>query len=230
MGEEKILVVEDDKQIKKFIRYALEKEGYIYSGADNAQDALEILVTEDIQLILLDLGLPDFDGMEVLEKVREWADIPVIIISSRDQDEDKVKALDQGADDYLTKPFSIIELLARIRVAIRHINKLSTDNLKPIFTIGNLKLDVENHNFYREGERLHLTPMEFKLLEILFKNAGKVLTTQNIIRQIWGPGYGNDTQALRTLMAGLRRKVEENAAKPQYIITEIGIGYRLRDE
>lgn len=224
-----ILVVEDDHQINRFICYALDHESYKYKSIGTAQGALGIMVTEQIDLILLDLGLPDFDGLEVIKKVREWSDIPIIIISAREQDKDKAFALDLGADDFLTKPFSAVELMARIRVALRHSSRRNTYEICQILTVDQLKIDLGKRLIYKNDEEIHVTAMEFNLLSLLFKNMGKILTTKYIIQEIWGISYGTDTQALRTLMAGLRRKIEENPAKPRYIITEIGVGYRLKD-
>lgn len=228
--KERILVVEDDVQIRNFICYALKQENFNYMAAGTAQGALGALVSEQIDLMLLDLGLPDFDGMEVIKKVREWSEVPIIVISARDQDKEKAAALDIGADDYLTKPFSTTELMARIRVAIRHLYKQREGKIQAVLSIATLQIDLNKHLVYLEGVELHLTPMEYNLLALFFKNVGKVLTTGYIIKEIWGVGYGTDTQALRTLMAGLRRKIEKNPAKPRYIVTEIGVGYRLKDE
>lgn len=228
--KEYILVVEDDAQIKNFICYSLKQENFNCITTSTAQEALRILVSEQIDLMLLDLGLPDFDGMEVIKKVREWSEIPIIVISARDQDKEKAAALDIGADDYLTKPFSTTELMARIRVAIRHLYMQGGDKMQTVFSVADLQIDLSKHLVYLDCTELHMTPMEYKLLALFFKNIGKVLTTGYIIKEIWGVGYGTDTQALRTLMAGLRRKIEENPAKPRYIITEIGVGYRLKDE
>ncbi len=224
---EYILIVEDDAQIRNFICYSLETEGLRYITAGNAQSALHILVSEPIDLLLLDLGLPDYDGIEVIKKIREWSEIPIIVVSARDQDKEKAYALDTGADDYLTKPFSATELLARIRVALRHMYRQGGNRAQTYSQIRDLRIDYEKHLVYLEDKELHITPMEYRLLSLLFKNAGKVLTTRTIIKEIWGIGYGNDTQALRALMAGLRRKIEKDPAKPCYIITEIGVGYRL---
>ena len=228
--DERILVVEDDVQIRNFISYALKNEGFVHSIAANAQTALNILVSEKIDLMLLDLGLPDLDGMEVLTRVREWSEMPIIVVSARDKDKEKAIALDAGADDYLTKPFSTTELMARIRVSIRHLRKQGNKEVQSILSVGALSIDLEKRLVILEGHQVHVTPMEYSLLSLFFKNIGKVLTTGNIIREIWGVGYGTDTQALRALMAGLRRKIEENPAKPRYIMTEIGVGYRLVDE
>lgn len=226
-----ILVVEDDKQIRNFICYSLDREGFKHIASNTAQDALSILVSEPVDLMLLDLGLPDFDGMEVIRKVREWSEMPIIVVSARDQDKEKAAALDLGADDYLTKPFSATELLARIRVALRHLYRQNGANkAQHILQVGGLQIDLDKRLIHVDGHETHVTPMEYNLLALFFKNIGKVLTTKQILREVWGVGYGSDTQALRALMAGLRRKIEKNPAKPRYILTEIGVGYRLVDE
>jgi two-component system KDP operon response regulator KdpE len=225
-----ILVVEDDVQIRNFICYSLQSEGYKYITARTAQGALNSLVSEQIDLMLLDLGLPDFDGIDVIKKVREWSEMPIIVVSARDQDKEKANALDIGADDYLTKPFSATELLARIRVALRHLYRQGGGKQLTSVQIGDLKVDYDKHLVYLHNTEIHTTPMEYALLTLLFKNAGKVLTTSFIIKQIWGIGYGTDTQALRALMAGLRRKIEKDPAKPRYIMTEVGVGNRLGNE
>lgn len=227
---ETILIVEDDAQIRNFIAYTLKQEGFTYQTARTAQEAMSILVSQNVDLMLLDLGLPDFDGMEVIEKVRSWSEIPIVIVSARDQDKDKAAALDAGADEYLTKPFSAMELMARIRVAIRHLRKTTQSQMCPILSVGELVMDLEKRQVFLKGEALHVTPLEYSLLSLFFKNMGKVLTTQYILKEIYGVGYGTDTQALRALMAGLRRKIEPVPAKPRYILTEIGVGYRLVDE
>lgn len=228
---EKILVVEDDAQIRNFICLALRRDGYsALKTADTAQQAMSLLVSEPFALMLLDLGLPDFDGMEVIKKVREWSEMPIIVVSARDLEQEKVTALDCGADDYLTKPFSAGEMLARIRVALRHSSRSGNAKALPSISVGNLTMNFEKRLVYLNGGEIHLTPLEYDLLALFFKNAGKVLTTSFIIRKIYGVRYGTDTQALRALMAGLRRKIEPNPAKPRYILTEIGVGYRLVDE
>ena len=191
---------------------------------------MRLLAAEPIDLMLLDLGLPDLDGTEVIRRLRTWSEMPVIVVSARDQDKEKVAVPDLGADDYLTKPFSASELLARIRVALRHMYKQSGAKANPVYQTGELRLDAEKRKVYLGEDEIHVTPMEYALLLLLFKNQGKVLTTSVILREIWGAGYGQDTQALRTLTAGLRRKIEKNPAKPRYILTEIGVGYRLAEE
>ena len=227
---EHILVVEDDAQIRNFIRFTLEGEEYVCHTASTAEEAMRLLTAEPIDLMLLDLGLPDLDGTEVIRRLRTWSEMPVIVVSARDQDKEKVALLDLGADDYLTKPFSASELLARIRVALRHMYKQSGAKANPVYQAGELRLEAEKRKVYLDKEEIHVTPMEYSLLLLLFKNQGKVLTTSVILREIWGAGYGQDTQALRTLTAGLRRKIERNPAKPRYILTEIGVGYRLAEE
>ena len=227
---EHILVVEDDAQIRNFICFTLEAEGYVCVTAATAEEAMRLLAAEPIDLMLLDLGLPDLDGTEVIRRLRTWSEMPVIVVSARDQDKEKVAVLDLGADDYLTKPFSASELLARIRVALRHMYKQSGAKANPVYQAGELRLDAEKRKVYLGETEIHVTPMEYALLLLLFKNQGKVLTTSVILREIWGAGYGQDTQALRTLTAGLRRKIEKNPAKPRYILTEIGVGYRLAEE
>lgn len=226
---EVILVVEDDPQIRNFISYVLKMEGFTSVTAGNAQGALNRLVTEPVDMMLLDLGLPDVDGMEVIKRVREWSEIPIIVVSARDQDKEKAAALDAGADDYLTKPFSATELLARIRVALRHLYRHGTPKTQYLYQIGDLCLDMEKHLASLKGEELHLTPMEFQLMQLFMKNAGKVLTSSYIMKEVWGAAT-SDTQPLRALMAGLRRKIEENPAKPRYLLTEIGVGYRMAGE
>lgn len=225
-----ILIVEDDIQIRNFIRFALENEKYKVLTSENAAQAMNEIVSEPMDLILLDLGLPDADGMEVIKKVREFSDIPIIVVSARDQDKEKIKALDYGADDYLVKPFSASELLARIRVAFRHLEKIGKEEVMQNGKVGELMIDFSKHLVYLKGEELHVTPMEYRLLSVFFKNIGKVLTTSYIIQEVYGKNYGNDTQALRALMAALRRKIEDSPARPRYIMTEIGVGYRLVDE
>ena len=227
---ERILIVEDDPQIRNFIGYALRQEGFGCITANSGESALNALVSEPVDMMLLDLGLPRMDGMDVLKNVREWSEMPVIIVSARDQDKEKAAALDAGADDYLTKPFSATELLARIRVAFRHYYKGTAAKEQTSFEVGGLKLDLHKRAVFLEGKVLHLTPMEYQLLALLFKIMGRVLTTSYIIKEIWGEGYGRDTQALRALMAALRRKIEKTPANPRYILTEIGVGYRLVDE
>lgn len=221
-----ILVIEDDKQIQIFLKYVLEKEHYACQQAETGEQALTRLEDRPADVILLDLGLPDIDGMDLITKIRSWWDTtPILVISARDQDEEKAAALDLGADDYLTKPFSSTELLARIRTALRHCPAAG----KPAGKVGELTLDRNQHRALLGSREIHLTPLEYKLLETFFESPGKVLTTQMIIQSVYGIQYAQDTRALRTLMAGLRRKIESDPGHPRYILTEIGVGYRLAD-
>ena len=234
MFKEKILVIEDDVQIQNFMIYTLENAGFAVAGTVNGKDGIDYMIRKNADLILLDLGLPDMDGMDVLHRIREWSEVPVIIVSARDQDKEKAAALDDGADDYLTKPFSATELMARIRVALRHYYRMSgaREEEKPDDTVyinGSLKLDNGAHVVYKDGNEIHMTPTEYHLLLLFMQNPGKVLTYHTILRKIWGEGYGEDTQVLRSVMASTRRKIEKNPAKPEYIETEIGIGYRMRE-
>jgi two-component system KDP operon response regulator KdpE len=227
---EKILVVEDDEQIRGFIGYALANESFDWIAVGNGLEALERQRIDAPDIMILDLGLPDIDGMEVIRQIREQSQMPIIVVSARDREDEKIRALDLGADDYITKPFSASELMARIRVARRHLQLQRTEEEVPHMQVRDLSLDAAKRLAFLKGEELHLTPMEYKLLSFLFTNIGKVVTTGAIIDAVWGAGYGSDTQALRTLMAGLRRKIEKNPGKPEYIVTEIGVGYRLKDE
>lgn len=221
-----ILVIEDDKQIQIFLKYVLEKEHYACQQAETGEQALTRLEDRPADVILLDLGLPDIDGMDLITKIRSrWDTTPILVISARDQDEEKAAALDLGADDYLTKPFSSTELLARIRTALRHCPAAG----KPAGKVGELILDRNQHRALLGSREIHLTPLEYKLLETFFESPGKVLTTQMIIQSVYGIQYAQDTRALRTLMAGLRRKIEPDPGHPRYIMTEIGVGYRLAD-
>ena len=221
-----ILVIEDDKQIQIFLKYVLEKEHYACQQAETGEQALTRLEDRPADVILLDLGLPDIDGMDLITKIRSrWDTTPILVISARDQDEEKAAALDLGADDYLTKPFSSTELLARIRTALRHCPAAG----KPAGKVGELILDRNQHRALLGSREIHLTPLEYKLMETFFESPGKVLTTQMIIQSVYGIQYAQDTRALRTLMAGLRRKIEPDPGHPRYILTEIGVGYRLAD-
>ena len=219
-----ILIVDDEQQIRRFLRISLEANGYQIHETATGHDA--ILKTAQIRpdLIILDMGLPDMEGLEVLNRLREWTKTPVIILSVRDSDLDKVAALDAGADDYLTKPFSLDELMARIRTAQRHAQPQQDE---AIFTTGRLKVDLTRRFVTVDGESIKLTRTEYALLRLLIQHAGKVLTHQQILREVWGPEYINETHYLRVYFAQLRQKIEENPALPAIIITEPGVGYRL---
>lgn len=193
MNERQILIVEDDPQIRNFIQYTLKREGYSSLTAGTAQGAMSILVRERIDVVLLDLGLPDYDGLEVIHKLRQWWDGGILVVSARDQDREKAAALDAGADDYLTKPFSATELMARLRVTIRHLSRSSGTPQICVLRTGQLTMDLDKRLVTLEGQPIHLTPMEYNLLQLLFRNLGKVLTTKTIRNEIYGVGYGTDT-------------------------------------
>lgn len=228
MNKPLILVVEDDKAVQKLITTTLEMQNYQYCTARTGTASILEAVTKQPDIMILDLGLPDMEGVDIIKKVRTWSNMPIIVVSARSEDRDKIDALDAGADDYLTKPFSIEELLARLRVSLRRVRydneKLQKD--ATIFLNGNLKIDYAAGCAWLNGEEVHLTPIEYKLLCLLAKNVGKVLTHNFIIHEIWG-SYSNDIPALRVFMATLRKKIEKGSLKAKYIQTHIGVGYRM---
>jgi two-component system, OmpR family, KDP operon response regulator KdpE len=223
------LIVEDDLQIRNFIKFSLKSQEYNCMETSTGKEAINAIATEPITTILLDLGLPDMDGLEIIRQVRTFSDLPIIVISARDQDTEKVEALDAGADDYLTKPFSIKELLARIRVIFRHTGN-PKDEALTLYKLADLEIDLAKHKVILRGKEIHFTPMEFGVLTLLIKNCGKVLTHKYILKEVWDSSLENDVQSLRVFMANIRRKIEDNPAKPRYIITEVGVGYRFADE
>lgn len=228
----KILIIEDEKNIRNFITSVLTSQKYQVLTAVTGASGISQAASQCPDLILLDLGLPDLDGTEIIRKIREWSSIPILVISARTQESDKVQALDLGADDYITKPFGNSELLARIRAALRHSNRIQTDDPlahRPYQSQG-LVIDFEKHLVSRHGQEIHLTQNEFKIVSILAKNCGRVLTYDRLIEHIWGPYSENDNTILRVNMANIRRKLEPNPADPIYIFTEIGVGYRMADE
>ena len=227
-----ILIVDDDKPIRHFIRVSLETQKYNCIEAKNGAEALALAASHHPDIMVLDLGLPDIDGLEVITQLRGWSHMSVIVVSARGHEREKVEALDAGADDYLTKPFGVAELLARIRVALRRGE--SSDNRSGVkhtaFELGNLTIDYEKRQVVIQNELVHLTPTEYKLLVLLANHQGKVLTHRFIVNEIWGTSSLGDTQSLRVCMGNLRRKIEEDTAQPRYIITEVGVGYRLVEE
>lgn len=227
-----ILIVEDEKPISKFIKVSLETQGYECIEVSNGNNAITLVYSRNPDVIILDLGLPDIDGTEVIRKVKDITDAKIIVVSARDKEREKVNALDIGADDYLTKPFSVPELLARIRVALRHKKNAEINKNEKMtkFKVKGLNIDFEKHEVNLDGKDIHFTPIEYKLMELLCKNAGKVLTHKFIIDEIWGGYIDTDTQSLRVFMASIRRKIEKDPAQPEYIKTEIGVGYKLVDE
>ena len=227
-----ILLVEDEKNICDFISTSLSAQDYRISTAHTGKEALPIITSQCPDLILLDLGLPDMDGMEIIRQVRTWSSVPIIVLSARTQEQEKVRALDLGADDYLTKPIGTSELLARIRTALRHSNRLNTDSplYKRPFHAKGLTIDFEKHLVSVDGKDVHLTQIEFKIISLLAQNSGRVMTYDTIISNIWGPYADDDNSILRVNMAHIRRKLEQNPAEPQYLFTEIGIGYRMIED
>ncbi len=227
MNKPLILVVEDDPPVRNLITTTLKAHGYRYITAHNGNDALLEASTHNPDILLLDLGLYDIDGMEVIGKVRGWSEMPIIVISARSEDRDKIDALDAGADDYLTKPFSVEELLARIRVSQRRLNSSGNQSSGTVFVNGELKIDYAAGCAYIRGEEMHLTPIEYKLLCLLSKNIGKVLTHTYITQKVWGSTWEKDVASLRVFMATLRKKLERAEGSTQLIQTHIGIGYRM---
>ncbi len=227
-----IIIIEDEKHICNFMATTLTAQGYKITTAPNAKTGLSLITSGCPDLILLDLGLPDIDGIDVIKEIRTWASIPIIVISARTQEQEKVLALDTGADDYITKPFGPSELLARIRTALRHSNRLNTDSLlihRPYQADG-LIIDFEKHLITLNGEDIHLTQVEFKIISLLAQNSGRVITYDSIISNVWGPYADDNNRILRVNMANIRRKLENNPAEPHYIFTEIGIGYRMLED
>ncbi|EOB5443200.1 TPA: two-component system response regulator KdpE [Yersinia enterocolitica] len=220
-----ILIVEDEKEIRRFVRIALESEGWRVFESDTLQRGLIEAGTRKPDLIILDLGLPDGDGLTYIQDLRQWSAIPIIVLSARSSEEDKVAALDAGADDYLSKPFGISELLARVRVALRRHSGGSQES--PLVNFADISVDLINRQVTRAGVDLHLTPIEFRLLSALLANAGKVITQRQLLNQVWGPNYVEHNHYLRIYMGHLRQKLESDPTRPQYLITETGVGYRF---
>jgi two-component system KDP operon response regulator KdpE len=225
-----ILLVEDELPIRRFLRASLPAEDYRLVEAETGEQAKRLAAHHPPDLVILDLGLPDMDGQDVLRQLREWLHAPIIILSARDQEKQKVMALDNGADDYLTKPFGTPELLARIRVALRHSAKHGSDQESSVFEFDDLKVDRAARRVVVKGEEVHLTPLEYKLLTTLINHAGKVLTHTFLLNEVWGPHHAKETHYLRVFMASLRRKLEDDPAEPRILLTELGVGYRLAGE
>ena len=226
-----ILLIEDEENIRSFIATTLKNQNYKIITASSGTEGLHLSASLCPDLVLLDLGLPDMDGMTVIKKLREWNSTPIIVISARSHEQEKAKALDGGADDYITKPFGTVELLARIRTSLRHSSQLSAGihSNAPVYRHGDLTVDFEKHLVTLSGAMVHLTQIEFKLLGLLARNSGKVLTYSYIMEKIWGPYMDNNNQILRVNMANIRRKIEKNPAAPEHVFTEIGIGYRMAE-
>jgi two-component system, OmpR family, KDP operon response regulator KdpE len=224
-----VLVVEDEPQVMRFLRATLLAHEYRLFEATSGAQALTEAATRSPDVILLDLGLPDADGVDVTRRLREWSRTPIIVISARGQEGDKVQALDAGADDYLTKPFGVAELLARMRVALRNASRVGETG-EPVFRVGDLVVDLSARSVTVAGREVHLTPTEYKLLAVLVQHAGKVVTHRQLLREVWGPGSVEHSHYLRVYMGQLRHKLEEDPARPRYLETEVAVGYRLRTD
>lgn len=220
-----VLVVDDEPQIRRFLRASLTGHDFRVTEAATGQEALDLVVNTKPDMMILDLGLPDMEGLEVLKRVREWSNLPIVILSVREREQDKIAALDAGADDYLTKPFGVGELLARLRTALRH--SLPTES-EPAFQTGELKIDFAHRQVFVAQREVKLTPTEYEILKYLVANAGKVVTHRQLLRQVWGPAYTNEPHYVRVYVGQLRHKIEADPAQPRYILTEPGVGYRLR--
>jgi two-component system KDP operon response regulator KdpE len=226
----KILTIEDEQEIRRFLRVSLSHHGYLLVEAENGAGGIVQAAQQQPDLIVLDLGLPDMDGLEVIRRVREWSQLPIIVLSARGQEREKVTALDAGADDYLTKPFSVGELLARIRVALRHQTAGLRSGDEAVFQVDKLKVDLARRQVLVDGRQVHLTPTEYRLLTTLVKHAGKVITHRQLLKEVWGPDSVYENHYLRVFMAQLRQKIESDPARPRHLLTEPGVGYRLAAE
>ena len=224
-----ILVIEDEPEIRKFLKVAMEQHGYAVSEAVTGNEGLKRITTCPPELLILDLGLPDKDGVEIITTVRQWSQVPIIVLSARENEHDKVSALEAGADDYLTKPFNTNELLARLKVALRHARNRNTQE-EAVFEYKGLKVDIAKRLVWADGTEIHLTPIEYKLLSVLVTHAGKVVTHKQLLQEVWGKNATNQSSYLRIHTQHLREKLGDDATQPQYILTEAGIGYRLKTE
>jgi two-component system, OmpR family, KDP operon response regulator KdpE len=222
-----ILVIEDEPEIRKFLKASLESHDYGPVFAETAREGIKLITAHPPEVVILDLGLPDMDGLDVIRTVREWSAIPIIVLSARGQEKDKVTALELGADDYLTKPFGVPELLARLKVALRH-GRQSASAISPVFEAGDLSVDLEKRQVKVKGEEIHLTPIEYKLLSVLVKHAGKVVTHQQLLKEVWGKNSTENSHYLRIYAQHLRQKLGDDPMRPRYIVTEAGVGYRFK--
>ena len=222
-----VLVIEDDPQIRRFLRATLAAEDYQFHEAVTAAEGSAQAAARQPDLVLLDLGLPDRDGLDVIREIRSWSQMPIVVLSARGQEKDKIAALDLGADDYVAKPFAVGELLARIRAALRRAAPLAPDGTDPVIRFGNVEADFEKRQIIVGGQEVHLTPNEYKLLQVLIKHAGRVVTQRQLLNEVWGPQHTEQSQYLRVYVAQLRRQLEQDPARPRYLQTEPGVGYRL---
>lgn len=226
--KEQVLLIEDEPQMRRFLRITLQSQGFRLIEAATGQEGLQQAASRNPDVVLLDLGLPDMDGLMVTERLREWTQTPIIVISAREQEQDKVRALDAGADDYLTKPFNAGELLARIRVALRHALRQRSGQNEPVFEHDGLRVDMAQRRVFVRDAEVHLTPIEYKLLSTLIRHAGKVVTHRQLLLEVWGPGQVGEVQYLRVYMTQLRHKIEPDPARPRLLLNEPGVGYRLQ--
>jgi two-component system KDP operon response regulator KdpE len=228
MSDTVVLIIEDEPPMRRFLRASLGSQGFRLVEATTAAEGLTCAASHNPELVLLDLGLPDGDGIDLVAKLREWSRVPIIVLSARGREDDKVMALDTGADDYLTKPFGVNELLARMRVALRHARQAGAGTEEQVLDIGGLHIDLTRREVSVDGRSVHLTPTEYRLLALLAQHEGRVLTHNQIMKAVWGPGHTAQPHTLRVHMADLRKKVEVNPAQPRWLINEPGVGYRLR--
>jgi two-component system, OmpR family, KDP operon response regulator KdpE len=226
----RILLIEDDPHIRRFLRASLATQGYELLEAETGREGLALAASHVPDVVLLDLGLPDMDGLEVIRQLRDWFQAPIIVLSARGQEREKIVNLDAGADDYLTKPFGVGELLARMRVALRRVGPAGEGKPGTEVILGDIRVDLERRQVFRDDEEVHLTPIEYKLLSVLIKHRGKVVTHRQLLKEVWGPAHTEHNPYLRIFVLNLRRKLEADPARPAYLLTEPGVGYRLRDE
>jgi Response regulators consisting of a CheY-like receiver domain and a winged-helix DNA-binding domain len=229
MTQPVVIIAEDEKQIRRFLRTSLETEGFVVHEAETGKQALVDAATRKPDLLILDLGLPDMDGVEVIRDLRAWTELPIIVLSARAQEADKIDALDSGADDYLTKLFGVGELMARIRVVLRRRAAPEDEHQIREFHFGDVRVDLLHRRIYHQDQEIHLTSIEYRLLTVLIRNVGKVLTHRQLLKEVWGPSHVESSHYLRTYMAHLRQKLESDPAQPKHLITETGVGYRLVD-
>ena len=230
MAEPTVVLIEDELSIRRFLRVALNGQGYRVFEAGTGEDGLIETASRQPDIVIVDLGLPDVDGLQVIARIREWSVVPIIVLSARGHERDKVQALDAGADDYVSKPFGVEELLARMRVALRHRARVSAESTESALTVGDLHIDLARRRVLLQGAEVHLSPIEYRLLATLVRHAGRVVTQRQLLREVWGPNAEGQAHYLRVYMAHLRRKLEKDAASPQHLLTEPGVGYRLLAE
>ncbi len=225
-----VLIIEDELPIRKFVRATLGAQGFSFLEASTGSEGTSLAASHHPDIILLDLGLPDTDGLSLIKALRTWTAIPILVISARGKEQDKVTALDAGADDYLTKPFGVGELMARLRVALRHSRLTKKEQEAPTFDLGGLRMDFSKHQVYVDKREIHLTPTEYRLLSVMIRHAGKVVTQRQLLMEIWGPGHESQTHYLRIYIHELRQKLEPDPARPRFLITEAGVGYRFKED